>query len=104
MYPRRIIKLLRTAEGISQVRFAEELGVSRSYVSQVENGKKEPGLVFLREAARILHVPVALLLVDESEPAIASELREILGHVLSVKMKRNNRGEEDEGKEVAEAP
>jgi DNA-binding XRE family transcriptional regulator len=76
MHPGRIIKLLRTVEDIAQFDLAQRLNVSRPYLSQVENGKKEPGLVFLRNAARVLNVPVALLLMDEaaSEAEITYEM------------------------------
>jgi transcriptional regulator with XRE-family HTH domain len=106
MHPGRIVKLLRTAEEISQIDFAQNLNVSRPYLSQVENGKKEPGLVFLREAAKVLKVPVALLLMDEAGPGaeVTNELREILAHVLSVKMKRKKNGEDEESAEIAQNP
>ena len=36
------IKAVRTAVGITQVKFAERIAVVKSYVSEIENGIKEP--------------------------------------------------------------
>lgn len=47
------IGLVRSRSGLSQREFAERLGISPGYLSQVENGKKQPGsevLVALRSA------------------------------------------------------
>jgi len=80
-----IIRLIRTSDGVSQTALADKLGVTRTYLSQIENGKKQPGLSFLKEASRVLHIPIALLLVDESEPnsEIFKELRRILADLLA---------------------
>jgi len=84
----RLIRLLRTAEGLSQTRLASELAVSRAYLSQVENGHKQPGLPFLRRAAAFFKIPTALLVPDDNDPdsEIMVELRKMLGEALVAKM------------------
>ena len=87
MHAGNTLKILRHAEDLSQREFAERIGVARTYLAQVESGKRTPGLVLLRRAASELKVPVALLLADEDAPdaAITAELRNILNHVLEAR-------------------
>ena len=89
MHPGRVIQLLRRAEGWSQRDLSKRIGVARTYLAQVESGKREPGLVLLRDAALQLQVPVALLLANEAGPEedINNELRELLAHVLDAREK-----------------
>jgi transcriptional regulator with XRE-family HTH domain len=82
-----IIKLLRTVNGISQDELAGQLGVTRGYLSQVENGR-EPSLAFLRDVSREFEIPVALLLVEEGEQdsEILKELRRLLAELLTARV------------------
>jgi XRE family transcriptional regulator, regulator of sulfur utilization len=84
-----IIKLLRTAEGISQVDLSEKIGVTRAYLSQVENNRKQPGLSFFKEVSKTFSIPIALLLADDefSNSEVYNELRKILGDILTAKLK-----------------
>ncbi len=84
----RMICLLRTAEGLSQVELANELGISRAYLSQIENGHKQPSLPFMRKAAAFFQIPLAVLLADENEAdsEMMAMLRKMLGDALSLKM------------------
>jgi transcriptional regulator with XRE-family HTH domain len=89
--PGYIIKLLRVGEGISQTALAEELGVTRSYLSQVEKERKLPALPFLQKVSQRFEIPLPLLLVEEGEAgeddlAILSELQGILAKVLAAKV------------------
>ena len=88
MNPGNIIKLLRTVEGLSQEDLAEKLGISRAYLSQVENGK-QPGLNLLKKAAKAFNVPAALFIIEEDEDweSILKELRSILANVLTARVK-----------------
>ena len=82
-----IIKLLRMANGMSQDELAGRLDVTRSYLSQVENGR-EPSLAFLRAVSREFEMPVALLLIeeDEKDSETIRELRRLLTQLLSTKV------------------
>jgi len=81
--------LLRTAEGISQVCLSERIGVSRAYLSQIENNRKQPGLSFFKEVSKTFSIPLVLLLADEeySNSEIYDELKKILGDILAAKIK-----------------
>ena len=82
-----IINRLRRAMKWSQRELAERIGISRTYLAQVESGRRDPGLVMLRDAAKELDVPVALLLAGDSSPddKIHAELRTLLMHVLDAR-------------------
>ena len=45
------VRSLRRQRGLTQVEMAEMLGVDRSYLSEIENGKKDPSLRVLKTLA-----------------------------------------------------
>ncbi len=86
------IKLLRTIDGQGQGETAKKLGITRSYLCQVENGRKQPSLAFLKQIAQHYSVPLSLLVfveqtVDEND-AIFTELRDIFSKLLAFKVSR----------------
>lgn len=84
----KIIQLLRTAEGISQLELADKLKVSRTYLSQIENNRKQPSLSFLRDVAKVFKVPLVLLLTieDDFDSNLFDELKKILSNILTAKI------------------
>ncbi|MCK5127882.1 MAG: helix-turn-helix transcriptional regulator [candidate division Zixibacteria bacterium] len=88
-----ILKLLRAADGISQTALAEELGVARTYLSQIENNKVQPGLQLLRNISRRFDLPLSLLVIDpiDEDKEIFLELQNLLGNVLSARLKLNRK-------------
>jgi len=52
------IKKARTERKLTQEKFAEELDVSVSYISQVESGKKKFNLNRIIEVSKILEKPI----------------------------------------------
>ena len=83
-----IIKLLRTTNRISQDALAHKLGISRQYLSQIENQRREPSLAFLRRVSCELEIPLPFLLVehDESDSDIMVELRQLLARLIATKV------------------
>ena len=65
MYAGQIIRLVRTVEGLPQGELARRLSVTSSYLSQVENGRKQPSLSFLKQVSEELSFPIALLVLGE---------------------------------------
>jgi transcriptional regulator with XRE-family HTH domain len=55
------LKLLRRYQGLNQATLAKELGVSRSYVSELESGNRTPSLDLLSRYADVFNVPVSSL-------------------------------------------
>ncbi len=45
------IRLLRRKRGWTQVEMADALGIDRSYLSEIETGKKDPSLTILKTIA-----------------------------------------------------
>jgi transcriptional regulator with XRE-family HTH domain len=62
------LKQLRTAKGLTQSDIDERTGLSRTYVSAVENGHTVPALETLEKFARALEVPMYVLFYDGMEP------------------------------------
>ena len=72
------IKKARRDKGITQERFAEELGVSVSFVSQVETGEKRFNLERITEVSKILERPISYF-IDGYEGETKDDLEEIVG-------------------------
>lgn len=53
-----VATLERKIEGVNRSELARECGLTRSYVSQVLNGKREPGISVARTVAKKLGVTV----------------------------------------------
>lgn len=49
------IKLYRMQLGMTQTDFANMIGIDRSYLNQIENGKIRPGMATLEKIARGLN-------------------------------------------------
>lgn len=56
------IKLCRTARGLSQAELAEKVGVSTSYISLIEKGKRDISMSMLSNLAKGLDAPIEILL------------------------------------------
>lgn len=69
------IKVLRQQKGFKQTDFAVECGLSQSYLSSIEKGRKEPTLSILKQIASALSIPMPVLVffsldkedIDESK-------------------------------------
>lgn len=59
------LKALRQARGLTQKRLADKLGMSYTYLCNLENGKVNVSLTTLRRLAKALKVRVADLVADE---------------------------------------
>lgn len=55
------LKLLRRYQGLNQSALAKKLGVSRSYISELESGNRTPSLDLLSRYADIFNVPISSL-------------------------------------------
>jgi transcriptional regulator with XRE-family HTH domain len=64
------IKLLREAIGLSQARLADELGISRPAVSQIENGERKVCAEELQKIANIFNISIDELMNPDRQPQI----------------------------------
>jgi transcriptional regulator with XRE-family HTH domain len=63
------LRLLRVFHDKKSIDLAKDLGISASYLSEIENGKKEPNLELVRKYAKEFNTtPSALLFFSESLP------------------------------------
>lgn len=62
---RHFIREWRTFRGLNQEQFAERVGISRTYLSKIESGKRRYDQPFLEAAAEVLRCNVADLLVRD---------------------------------------
>lgn len=69
----QVLKDIRTSTGLSQRDLAERIEVDQTYVSHLENDRRDPSVRTLRKIAHAFDVPVSTLLVL----ALWSELGEV---------------------------
>jgi len=90
------LRLVRSFHDMNQVELAQRLGISRSYLSELESGKKTPSLDLLDNYAKVFEIPVSYLLIfcetlDDGETAskvrsVATEKAlKVLGWIESIR-------------------
>lgn len=77
-----IIKTERKNRGLSQKQLADHCSITVTYLSLIENDKKEPTVSLLRTLAENLHLPLPILLFmsldDEDIPESKKEFFNIV--------------------------
>jgi transcriptional regulator with XRE-family HTH domain len=74
------LRLLRSYHDVSQIQLAADLGISRSYLSEIEGGHKQPSLDLLKSYSSHFGVPLsAILLFSEAveSGAVAERVRKV---------------------------
>jgi transcriptional regulator with XRE-family HTH domain len=71
------IKELREQAGLSQEKLAEELGINRIAVSQIEKGERKVSAEELAKISNVFHVPTDVLLNLKKEFKVVLEKGEI---------------------------
>lgn len=61
------IVLIRNQKKISQLSLSLKAGVSKSYVSDLENGRRNPSVLVLRRIASALKTPLSSLFEEKEE-------------------------------------
>ncbi|MBD1903867.1 helix-turn-helix domain-containing protein [Trichocoleus sp. DQ-A3] len=56
------LRLMRVFHDLSQKELAEKLGISKSYLSEIESGKKNPTLALLNNYSGLFDVPVSSIM------------------------------------------
>lgn len=78
------IRTLRVEKGMKQIEFADKSGLSQSYLSAIEKGRKEPTLSILKQIADALSVPMPVLIffslniddIDDSKKRSFTDIEE----------------------------
>jgi transcriptional regulator with XRE-family HTH domain len=100
----KAVKFARVAAGIKQKDLAVRLDVSPSYLSLVENDKREPSISFLRNLADEMSIPLGLLFVNvdsdvsEVSPEERALLLRIQDLVFQIQQMKLHNGAADDGK------
>lgn len=76
----RRIACARKECGFSQYDLAEALYVSHSYISKIENGIREPSLVFMTAFSEITGSSLEYLIVGKKA---AKDVKQLLGEVIA---------------------
>ncbi|GBO51656.1 transcriptional regulator [Pseudanabaena sp. lw0831] len=58
----KALRLMRIFYDLSQKDLAEKLGISKSYLSEIESGKKQPTLDLLNRYSSIFDIPLSSIL------------------------------------------
>lgn len=74
----RAIRWFRQQQGISQGDVASRADCSVSYLSLLENGKRDPTVSTVTRIADALQVPVGTLFLVASEPAELGDIDELV--------------------------
>ncbi|MFA7243082.1 MAG: helix-turn-helix transcriptional regulator [Sulfuricellaceae bacterium] len=56
------LRLIRAYHDISQTKLCSELGISNSYLSEIESGKKSPSLDLLKKYSERFDIPLSSLI------------------------------------------
>ena len=74
------IKHFRNVEGLTQRALAGRVGVTPAYLSQIENGHRDPGTGLTRDICRVLDIPAEVLFWEAIRPAklLSSAERRVL--------------------------
>jgi transcriptional regulator with XRE-family HTH domain len=59
----RALRLLRTYHHLTQTDLAKRIGISNSYLSEIESGTKSPGIELLRKYSDIFKMPTSSILL-----------------------------------------
>ena len=57
------LRLIRIFHNINQSKFAEELDISRSYLCEIESGKKSPSIELVEKYSHIFNIPTSSLFI-----------------------------------------
>lgn len=58
----KALRLIRVFYDLSQKDLAEKLQISKSYLSEIESGKKQPSLSILQSYSEVFSIPVSSIL------------------------------------------
>jgi len=67
------LKRFREARGLTQDELAKRVGLTESFVSRLETGKRVPSIEVALEIARVLDVGVSQIWIAEPKPIAAPQ-------------------------------
>lgn len=61
------LRLIRVFHDLKQVELAEKIGVSKSYISEIENKNKNPSLDILQKYSEVFNIPISAIMFFAEE-------------------------------------
>lgn len=58
-----ILKLIRAYHNVKQTELADAFGISKSYLSEIESGKKTPSLDLLEQYSKYFELPLSSIMM-----------------------------------------
>lgn len=85
------VKQVRKKRGISQKNLCKSVGITQSYLSQVENNKKTPSISVLNDIADYFEMPLSIMLwfslkeedIDDNKKEIYRNLKPVLDEMVN---------------------
>ena len=79
----RALKIIRIFYKLNQKDLAEQLGISRAHISEIENGKKTPSYGLLQRYSEVFDIPVSNLIffsehIEDIQKIEVSKFRKFL--------------------------
>lgn len=102
------LRLMRVFHDLNKTQVAERVGLSKSYITELERGDKKVTLEVLRKYANAFSVPLSSLMffaeqATEGPPervrtAVASKVVKMLDWIATVTAERSDEGDDGDGK------
>lgn len=76
------LRLIRTFHQVSQIDLASQLGISRSYLSEIESGRKTPSIDLLQKYSTLFKIPLSSIMFfseNVNEPDRLAKARSVIG-------------------------
>ena len=96
----KTIKLVRTRKGMKQKKLAESAGISVSYLSLIEQGRRDPNMRTLEGIANALNVPLSILVFLAADKEELSGIDQELAEKLSYTSLKLIEASTDDGPEI----
>lgn len=92
------IKLCRTRRGLTQTELAERSGVSVSYLSMLEQNKRDPSLKTIEKIAGGIGLPASLLILIAADPRelepVDRTIAEKVSHLVLTLLREKRNGQQ----------
>ena len=78
------LKRLRSIYGLNANKMRQQLGISNSYLSEIENNKKKPSLELLEKYSKIFDIKVSslILLSEQMEESAGDKGQEFIKNLM----------------------
>ncbi len=85
------LRKIRKDTIFTQTEWASKIGISQTYMSQIENGVKEPSMEVIKQYERLAQKPIAIILwhgieekdVPKSKKKLYLELKPVIDSLIS---------------------